>query len=234
MNNTDENTSLPSAQDGAFIFDLDGTLVDSVPDITRAINLALMAVKRPTRDESDVRRWIGNGAKALVRRALSSGFRPTIDVPQSLLEETYSQFLKYYSNTLCVASTLYPGVKETLAELKNIGYPLAIATNKPTRFIAPICETLGIDTFFSVCVGGDSLPEKKPSPLPLAHLCHQLNKHASQCIMVGDSKNDILAAKAAGMRSVGLTYGYNYGESISKYHPDWVFDDFSEITSLIP
>jgi len=234
LNNIDESTSLPSAQDGAFIFDLDGTLVDSVPDITRAINLALKALKRPTCEEGDVRHWIGNGAKALVRRAVSSGFRPTIDVPQRLLEETHTQFLKYYSDTLCESSTLYPGVKETLAELKSIGYPLAIATNKPARFIAPICETLEINTFFSICVGGDSLPEKKPSPLPLAHLCHQLNKQAHHCIMVGDSKNDILAAKAAGMRSIGLTYGYNYGESISQYRPDWVFDDFSEITSLLP
>ena len=127
---------------------------------------------------------------------------------------------------------LYEGVFSTLHALKEQGFTLALITNKPSEFIEPILSSFSIFSLFSLTIGGDSLPEKKPSSFPLLHACEKLGVSPSQCVMVGDSKNDIVAAKAANIKSVGLTYGYNYGENIAKYKPNWVFDDFEEILTL--
>lgn len=210
-----------------FIFDLDGTLVDSVPDLASALNKALTDVGMATFEETTVRNWVGNGAKVLVERGLSGGAQHGKTASSELVDYTFGRFLYHYNLNVCCASALYPHVYETLHTLYAKGYTLALVTNKPEKFIAPILKALNIDAFFSLCIGGDSLIEKKPSPLPLKYVSKTLNVDVNNCIMVGDSKNDILAANAADMRSVGLTYGYNYGEDISAYSPTWVFDDFS-------
>jgi phosphoglycolate phosphatase len=219
-----------------FIFDLDGTLVDSVPDLASALNNALSDVGMATFNEAAIRNWVGNGARVLVERGLSgrAGEQQCKSISSELIEHTFQRFLYHYDANLCRASTLYPHVKDTLSTLFNKGYTLALVTNKPKKFIAPIVETFNVDSFFSLFIGGDSLKEKKPSPLPLKHVCNTLNVKVNECVMVGDSKNDILAANAAGMRSVGLTYGYNYGEDIGVHNPNWVFDDFSRIISITP
>lgn len=220
-----------------FIFDLDGTLVDSVPDLAIALNAALDDVGMPTHNNCIIRNWVGNGAKVLVERGLANGVNnaDTPDQPNSeeLIEHTFQRFLYHYDRNVCKESRLYPGVYDTLKNLAARGFTLALVTNKPKKFISPIVEALSIDSFFTLFIGGDSLKEKKPSPLPLNHVCKTLNTDASECVMVGDSKNDILASKAAKMRSVGLTYGYNYGEDISTYQPDWVFNKFNEIASIV-
>jgi phosphoglycolate phosphatase len=110
---------------------------------------------------------------------------------------------------------------------------MAIVTNKPYGFIAPIFEALKMDGLFDLYVGGDSLSQKKPDPEPLLHACEKLDVTVEKALMVGDSKNDILAAKAANMQSVGVTYGYNYGEPIDLYKPEVVIDRFSDLKSLL-
>ena len=222
-----------------FIFDLDGTLVDSVPDLANALNKALLDVGMTTFDEGTIRNWVGNGARVLVQRGLAGNTDGKSDSKQSksisseLIEHTFQRFLYHYDLNVCQDSRLYPHVYDTLKALSSKGYTLALVTNKPKRFIAPIVEAFNVEPFFSLFIGGDSLKEKKPSPLPLNHVCKTLNVDVNACIMVGDSKNDIVAANAAGMRSVGLTYGYNYGEDIRAHNPNWVFDDFSSIASII-
>jgi phosphoglycolate phosphatase len=128
---------------------------------------------------------------------------------------------------------LYPGVFETLKSLKKKGYTLAICTNKPFEYIEPILEQLEIKSFFKYWIGEDSLSEKKPSAIPLLHLAEKSNVSVDKCLMIGDSKNDILAAKNAGIQSVGVTYGYNYNEQISDYNPDVVLDQISDLMKVL-
>ena len=209
-----------------FLFDLDGTLVDSVPDLAKALNLMLSDYNLPTYEEAKVRHWVGNGARVLVERGLSGNTKINHAFNQVEVDIALDKFLFCYRTLETKSTVLYDGVAATLKTLKAHGCTLALVTNKPSEFIEPIL------TSFSFTIGGDTLLEKKPSPLPLMHACEKLGVLPSECVMVGDSKNDILAAKAANIKSRGLTYGYNYGESIATYQPDWVFDSFSDILSL--
>lgn len=215
------------------LFDLDGTLVDSAPDLAAAVNKTLAVLQRDTFAEQQIRTWVGNGAKVLIERALSGSQQIDPELDSALANDALGLFLKHYQQDVCVYSKLYAGVAETVQQLKNAGFTLAIVTNKPEKFIQPILDKLQIAEFFCASLGGDSLPEKKPSPQPLLHICQQLNVAVANTLMIGDSHNDILAAKAANMQSIGLTYGYNYGEDINKHQPDWVFDNFADIAKLL-
>ena len=215
-----------------FFFDLDGTLVDSVPDLATALNQMLSHYQLPTYDEQIIRHWVGNGARVLVERGLSGGAEINHHHMQPEIDAALEKFLFYYRTLKTKSTVLYEGVFDTLHALKNRGYTLVLITNKPSEFIEPILSAFSLSALFSLTIGGDSLPEKKPSALPLLYACEKLHISPSQCVMVGDSKNDILAAKAANIKSIGLTYGYNYGESIATYQPDWVLDNFSDILKL--
>lgn len=215
-----------------FLFDLDGTLVDSVPDLATALNQTLNDYQLPTYNRQTIRHWVGNGARVLVERGLSGNAEAVHNYTSSEIDAALKKFLFYYRTLETKSTVLYDGVFSTLHALKEQGFTLALITNKPSEFIEPILSSFSIYSLFSLTIGGDSLAEKKPSSLPLLHACEQLGVSPSQCVMVGDSKNDIVAAKAANIKSVGLTYGYNYGESISTYNPNWVLDSFSEILAL--
>ena len=219
------------------LFDLDGTLVDSAPDLATAINKMLLSLGLTTFPQEIIRGWVGNGAKTLVERALQHSLNDHTILDEKLsaarTDKALAIFLDYYQQCLCVESTLYNGVKETLLALKTQGYRLAIITNKPTEFIEPIITGFGLEGLFELQLGGNSLAERKPHPLPLIHACKTLKVLTGQCIMIGDSKNDILAAKAANIQSIGLTYGYNYGEDIRIYQPDWCLENFAELLPLL-
>lgn len=215
------------------LFDLDGTLIDSVPDLVVAVNHMLRSLEYPEYNEEMIRTWVGNGAKMLVKRALSGDIIVDEDLDHVLFEKALERFMNYYGKHICIGTAAYPKVGETLRALKEKGYGLAIVTNKPYGFIAPILEALGLDGLFRFCVGGDSLPKHKPDPLPLTYVCETLGVPVEKAIMVGDSRNDILAAQAAGMDSIGVTYGYNYGEGIDVYSPDAVIDQFSKLRTLL-
>jgi phosphoglycolate phosphatase len=211
------------------LFDLDGTLVDSAPDLALAINQMLTQLGRPTFSLECIRGWVGNGAQVLVQRALSGDSEIASSLDPVAVESALAIFLASYQANVCVETRLYAGVLDTLTWLKNRDYRLAIVTNKPERFVAPILDGLGLNGLFELILGGDSLAKRKPDPLPLNHVCQQLAVTSIPCLMIGDSKNDILAAKAANMQSVGLTYGYNYGEDIATYQPDLVLNNFSDL-----
>jgi 2-phosphoglycolate phosphatase, prokaryotic len=225
-------------------FDLDGTLVDSAPGLTAAVDSALYALELPQAGEARVVTWIGNGADVLMERAFNwsrqeraiqraTQGKPDIedhDVPQEeQIRMLRKLFNRYYEETVEEGSFLFPDVADTLIALHAKGLPLALVTNKPTPFVAPLLEALDIAQFFSFVVGGDDVVNKKPHPEPLLLVCKKLNIQPHELLFVGDSRNDIRAAKAAGSVSVGLTYGYNYGEAITLSEPDLVFDHFKDL-----
>ncbi|MGS0675634.1 phosphoglycolate phosphatase [Shewanella sp. 0m-4] len=215
----------------AVAFDLDGTLIDSVPDLAAATRATLAELNLPLCSDDMVRSWVGNGAEMLMRRALS--FSLDAQVSEEKLQSTMPRFMHFYKLNLQQHSVLYSNVETVLFQLQQAGYQMAIVTNKPFEFTIPLLKAFNIDGYFSIVLGGDSLSKMKPDPLPLEHILHEWQLQTEQLLMVGDSKNDILAAKAAKVASVGLTYGYNYGEDIGLSGPDAVCEQFSEITALL-
>lgn len=225
-------------------FDLDGTLVDSAPGLTAAVDNALYALELPMAGEERVVTWIGNGADVLIQRALTwarqeraalraAQGKPSVDhddIPQAEQQAILRKlFDRYYGEVAEEGSFLFPAVADTLGALHAKGLPLALVTNKPTPFVAPILASLDIAKYFTVVIGGDDVKNKKPHPEPLLLVAEKLGLAPAELLLVGDSRNDIQAAKAAGCSSIGLTYGYNYGEPISLSEPDYIFDQFNEL-----
>ncbi|ENM5770952.1 phosphoglycolate phosphatase [Vibrio mimicus] len=214
-------------------FDLDGTLLDSVPDLAVAADQAVQAVGYPGVSEAQVRDYVGNGADVLVARALSQSLTINPELSTELREQARHLFDDFYAQTGHKLSHLYTNVKSTLTELKNAGFTLVLVTNKPSKFVPEVLEQHGIDHFFSDVIGGDTFPNKKPDPMALNWLLEKHQLTAQQMLMVGDSKNDILAAKNAGCPSFGLTYGYNHGEPIADAGPDFVADDIAALLEVV-
>ena len=223
-------------------FDLDGTLVDSAPGLTAAVDNALYALELPMAGEERVVTWIGNGADVLIQRALTwarqeratlraAQGKPSVDhddIPQAEQQAILRKlFDRYYGEVAEEGSFLFPAVADTLGALHAKGLPLALVTNKPTPFVAPILSSLDIAKYFTVVIGGDDVKNKKPHPEPLLMVAEKLGLAPAELLFVGDSRNDIQAAKAAGCCSIGLTYGY--GEPISLSEPDYIFDQFNEL-----
>ncbi|OOF69891.1 phosphoglycolate phosphatase [Rodentibacter caecimuris] len=215
-------------------FDLDGTLVNSLPDLALSVNSALLELNLPQAPEQLVLTWIGNGAAVLIARAVDWAQKQSDRLlTQSEIQKIKARFNFYYGENLCNISRLYPNVKATLEALKSKGYILAVVTNKPTQHVQPVLEAFGINHLFSERLGGQSLPAIKPHPAPLYYLCGKFGLYPHQILFVGDSKNDILAAHAAGCPVVGLTYGYNYNIPINESNPDWVFEDFADLLNIL-
>lgn len=207
------------------IFDLDGTLIDSVPDLANSVNFALKNNHLKTHSQDMIRTFVGNGSYKLCERATG------ID-DQALIDKVHHDFLAHYAKHSCEQTLAYAGVNEFLPQLSQ-RYRLAIATNKPEQFLPSILARFGWERYFGVVVGGDSLPAKKPDPLPLLHICTQLGVASEQAIMIGDSKNDIIAGQNAQMMTLALSYGYNYDEPIAYCNPDKVFDDFGALARFL-
>lgn len=212
------------------LFDLDGTLVDSVPDLAHCIDGMMIQIGRPAWGESRVREWVGNGVERLVKRALIGqldGEPDTADYAQAL-----ALFMDLYSRHNGQRSRLYPGVKPALERLKNAGYTLACVTNKADQFTRPLLQALGVYDYFSLITSGDTLPRKKPDPLPLLHSAEHFGLTPAEALMVGDSSNDVKAARAAGFDIVCVPYGYNHGIDIHRSEPDAVIDSLEQLESL--
>lgn len=212
------------------IFDLDGTLLDSISDLTAALNAALVINALPCYPTATVRHWVGNGAYVLCRRALADTAWADND---DKIDKVHHDFLHCYANQNGKEARLYDGVAEGLSALKNHGYRLGLATNKPCAFLPSILTHYQLSAYFEVVVGGDTLAQKKPDPAPLLYICRQLEVAPHQAVMIGDSDNDIQAGKRAGMATLGLSYGYNYGKPISESCPDKVFDNFASLCQYL-
>ncbi|MDR0805422.1 MAG: phosphoglycolate phosphatase [Enterobacteriaceae bacterium] len=211
-------------------FDLDGTLVNSLPGLASAVDSTLNELNLPVAGEERVSRWIGNGASILMMRALT--WAGSAASPEQV-DNARALFDRHYSDAVEQGTQLYPHVIPTLQTLANNGMKMALVTNKPTQFLRPLLNSLGILDYFSVIMGGDDVVEKKPHPAPIYLVLGQLGLRASELIFVGDSRNDIQAGLAAGCPTVALSYGYNYGESIALSHPDCVLDSFADLLPII-
>ncbi len=216
----------------AVLFDLDGTLVDSAPDLTVSVEYALTAVGMPAPGLAEVRTYIGEGARRLLHRSLTRN--PDGVADDALFREVSELFFDHYAANLCVRSRLYPGVVPTLQLLRERGCRFACVTNKPARFTAPLLEALGLSGFFAVSVSGDSLPRKKPDPAPLQFAATALGMATADCTMVGDTVTDIAAARNAGMPVIAVDYGYGNPDELSGAAPDRLVRAFDELAGLLP
>ena len=227
MNKITENKSL-------LIFDFDGTLIDSVPDLADATNKMLSQLGKPTYPESEVRNWVGNGSRKLVERALVGSAEVTPDALKNEDADHAEQvFFEAYEQTSGTKTVAYADVDMGLKQLQQAGFILALVTNKPIRFVPKLLQSFGWQDLFAEVLGGDSLAEKKPDPTPLLYVCKQLDISPDKAVMIGDSKNDILAGQNAGMDTLGLSYGYNYGQDIRDFKPTQAFDDFASLVAYL-
>jgi len=213
------------------LIDVDGTLVDSVPDLAYCVDEMMKALGLPPHGEAKVREWVGNGVERLTRRALIGKLDGEPD--EALFEKAYPIFLELYAENTCRRSRLYPGVREGLDYLEHEGYKLGCVTNKAERFTVPLLRELGVYDDFAIVISGDSLPRKKPDPMPLLHAAAHLGCLPEQALMLGDSVSDVKAARAAGFQIVCMSYGYNHGVDIREAEPDAVIDSMAELPELL-
>lgn len=205
------------------MFDLDGTLMDSVPDLAAAVDSMLRQLGREPAGVERVRDWVGNGSRVLVRRALA-GHDEHAGIGDAATERALALFLRAYAGSHAL-TTVYPGVRECLDWLAARKVGLAVITNKPSQFVAPLLEEKGLGGYFSWLVGGDTLPQQKPDPAALFWVMDKAGVKPGEALFIGDSRNDVQAANAAGVRCVGVTYGYNHGRPITEERPALVLDD---------
>lgn len=233
MSGLDSEQPEPSFRTPArgILFDLDGTLVDSAPDLVGACNDMLNALGRPPVALETARGWIGNGARRLVERALTGDFDG--EAPAELMETAYPLFEKCYQANLHRDSVLYAGADETLAQCQASGRRVGCVTNKPGVFTRPLLEAMGLSRYLDPIVGGDDLPQKKPDPLPLRHVAEQWGLVPEECLLVGDSVSDFRAARACGMPVVLVSYGYSQGLDLFELGPDAVIDSLAQVLKII-
>lgn len=190
----------------AIAFDLDGTLVDSLADLAAAANAMRTQLGMDELDSGMIESYVGDGVGTLVHRALCQDKDKMAD--PALWQQGFVAFIEYYRTHLTVHTRAYEGVETALKLFKQHNLPLAVITNKNEVLAVALLQALGLMDYFSLIIGGDTLAEKKPSPLPLQHAADVLGVPIANLLMVGDSANDILAAKAAGALSVGVSWGY--------------------------
>ena len=211
------------------LFDLDGTLVDSRADIINSVNLMLIELGREPLPDTHVLKFVGEGARMLVERALKAGQNGAAlsdDVDHALLV-----FRRHYRAHLLDQTRVYPEVEQTLARLQHI--PKAVVTNKPYEFTIPLLEGIGLLSYFKVVLGGDSLSERKPSPLMLIEAARRCGAQVADCLMVGDSRVDVEAGRAACMRTCGYIPGFRGRTELVDAGVDFVIERFSELCALV-
>jgi len=210
------------------MIDVDGTLVDSVPDLAFCIDEMMQKLGLQKWGEDKVRHWVGNGVPKLVERALSGELegRPIKEV----FDVAYPIFLDLYEDNTAERSYLYDGVREGLDYLKSQGYQLGCVTNKSEQFTHPLLKALGIFNDFKIIISGDTLAKRKPDPMPLLYCAEHFNLKPEECLMLGDSVSDVKAARAAGFDIICMSYGYNHGNDIKDENPDLVIDSMSQLS----
>ena len=213
------------------LIDVDGTLVDSVPDLAFCVDSMMTQLGLEPRGEERVRDWVGNGVERLVRRALVGQLKGEPD--EDDFARAYPVFLALYAENTSKRSTLYPGVRAAVDGLKAAGYKLGCVTNKAAQFTEPLLKDLGVYDDFSIVISGDTLAEKKPDPAPLLHAAEFFGCDPGNALMIGDSVSDVAAARAAGFQIVCMSYGYSHGVDIREAGPDAVLDSMDEIIPLL-
>ncbi|NIM40075.1 MAG: phosphoglycolate phosphatase [Hydrogenophaga sp.] len=216
----------------AAIVDLDGTMVDTLGDFDVALNATLRELGCPVVGRADIERMVGKGSMHLIRSALVHGGLDGAGA-QARLDEAWVSYQRHYAATNGAHSEVYPGVVEGLQALRDQGLALACVTNKPLGFARELLRAKGLAPYFSQVFGGDSFARSKPDPLPLIETCKALGSEPSRTLMVGDSLNDALAARAAGCPVALVTYGYNHGEPVRGVDADAYLDRLDELPARL-
>lgn len=213
------------------MIDVDGTLVDSVPDLAYCVDEMMIALGKPPIGNERVRNWVGNGVPRLVERALTGQLD---GVPNNdEFDKAFPIFLDLYSRNSCVRSHLYDGVMEGLNYLMSKDYLIGCVTNKAEQFTTPLLKSLGIFDYFKIVISGDTLEKKKPDPLPLIHSANFFKLNPKECLMLGDSVSDVKASRAAGFNIICMSYGYNHGNNIADENPDLVIDSMRQLRDYL-
>ena len=231
-----QGSSANTALDGclsasALLFDLDGTLADTAPDLARALNRVLRVLNCPAVSLENTRNWIGNGMRRLLERALAGDGNKKAD-PETV-DRGIALFEPFYAEAVWTDSVCYPGVVDGLAELKRMGYKMGCVTNKPRSCTGALLERSGLADFFEVVVAGDDLGEAKPAPAPLLYAADQLYVSPQDCVVIGDSRNDVDAARAAGMAILLVTWGYHQGLELSTMGATQLVSQFNQIFHVV-
>jgi phosphoglycolate phosphatase len=208
------------------IFDLDGTLVDSVEDLCNSVNAARAYMGLPPLAHELVASYVGNGAPVLIRRAMGP------EATEEQVQEALGFFLSYYREHMLDHTRPYPGVVETLEKLHECGVRMAVLTNKPERFSRDLCAGLGLAQYFFRIYGGNSFEQKKPDPVGIRTLMQQARAKPQETWMVGDSATDVLTARNAGVRAVGVTYGIS-PETLKQAPPDFLIDSMTQLPPIL-
>lgn len=211
------------------MFDLDGTLLDTAPQIAEAANRMLVALGKPMLPQAQISTYIGEGVQNLIKRSLTGNMHTEPDA--GLFEQAQPLYHGFYAVN-ATDSQPFSGVVVALQQLKAQGYRLACVTNKPERFTLPLLQKTGLADFFEIVVSGDTLPKKKPDPLQLLHICQKLGVLPAESVLVGDSETDIQAAHAAGCFVVTVPYGYNQGRNIDVATVDATVQQLTELVKL--
>jgi phosphoglycolate phosphatase len=219
---------------GAVAFDLDGTLLDTIHDLAAAVNLLLADLGHAPLPLATIRDLVGKGMPNLIRRALAAtrGVAP-VAVSDAELADVLPRYQTHYAAILGHETVPFPGVVAGLERMAAMGLPLAVITNKATRFVRPHLALAGIEPFFRVVIGGDDLPLKKPHPAALLHAARALGVEPARMLMVGDSGNDAQAARAAGCPVLIVPYGYNEGTPVQNLDADGIVDSLLAVADRL-
>jgi len=215
----------------AVMIDLDGTLADTIPDLAEAANMMLRELDRPVLERELIRTFVGKGIPKLVERALAGNLEGS--APAGLLARALPIYERCYAEVNGKYTVIYPGVSEGLRALSAMQLPLACVTNKAERFTLALLEHLQLARCFEQVIAGDTLPQKKPDPQPLLHACRGFGIAPGDMLMIGDSVNDVEAARAAGCPVFCVSYGYNEGRDVRELDVDAIVASLIEATRLI-
>jgi phosphoglycolate phosphatase len=213
------------------MIDLDGTLADTIPDLAEAANMMLRELDRPVLERELIRTFVGKGIPKLVERALAGNLEGS--APAGLLARALPIYERCYAEVNGKYTVIYPGVSEGLRTLRAMQLPLACVTNKAERFTLALLEHLQLARCFEQVIAGDTLPQKKPDPQPLLHACRGFGIAPGDMLMIGDSVNDVEAARAAGCPVFCVSYGYNEGRDVRELDVDAIVASLIEATRLI-
>jgi len=213
------------------IIDLDGTLLDTAADLAAAVNAMLADLGRAGLTVEHVARYVGKGAEVLVHRALTG--LPDGRAEPAVFDPAMRAFLAHYRRENGVHAHTYPGVREGLQAMRAKGLRLAVVTNKPAAFTEPLLEITGLAGFFEAVVSGDTVARKKPDPLPMLHACERFGLPPQRMVAIGDSMNDAIAARAAGIAVMTVPYGYNEGHDVRELDVDAIVASLLEASTLI-
>jgi phosphoglycolate phosphatase len=213
------------------MIDLDGTLLDTAEDLALSANLMLKDLELAEQSTATIRSYIGKGIQKLVKRTLTGQLDGEPDA--ALFEKALPIYEKHYANNLSVNTRPYPGVLEGIQAMQQAGFKLACITNKAEAFTLPLLRSTGLYDQFEIVLSGDSLPRKKPDPMPLTHICQHFDAQPHEALLIGDSLNDAIAARAAGCHVFCVPYGYNEGRNVYELDCDAIVESLLDASKLV-